>query len=507
MKLRYYYILLFLITILPRFVVFFSHGPGLSKDSLEYLSLAKNIQERGQFAISIELHDSMAVNKNLMTETIADKQFPERFTQANPPRLTMFRTPGYPLFVALIMFLSGNNLYIISIVQILMAGLSALLLFSILLALSRQIGLIKYENLITFLIVVVIFSLQPGLIVHSRNILRETLEIFLVILSIYLWQRSGKLSNAILLGIVLGFLFLSFQAFSYTIYAFVLWIIIGAVMKLIRREEVTTFIRQTFTKNLVIAFVLSLVILNAWSFRNYVRFGEWTGSSFKTGALLLFQTFYLDDKRDDSIDDPDIASYRVKYPSRNETVNHFLDEAYARTDELDILKIKRNVYMSDDRRLVEIDPALREYAMDILLKHYKKSFLSEVLASTYNLFRADYFARLDGKNATGEVRSPSVVKKLKSMDISFVDVLWLGQWLFFLLVIFSFFLMNVPAFIKAMFTAYMLPYAVFPVLETRTTIFYWIFIAIALMYLIHIIFNTPHSRDFLKFRKKPVIEN
>lgn len=501
MKIKYYYVILFLITILPRFLVFFTHGPGLSKDSLEYLSLAKNIIDHGKFAISIELHDSMAFSEELMQKTIAEKAFPEQFTEANPPRLTMFRTPGYPLFVALILFLSGNNFYYVSIIQILLAGVSALLLFSILLSFSRQIGTLKRENLIVFLVVAVLFSLQPGLIVHSRNILRETLEIFLLILSIFLWQRSDKLSTAVLLGVVLGYLYLSFQAFSYTIYIFIIWIVIKSIMKLIRKEDLIAFIKRTLTKNIVLALVLSLLILHAWNFRNYVRFGEWKGSSFRSGTLLLFQTFYLDDKRDDSIADPDIVSFRAKYPTENITVNSFLDKAYARKDERDILKIKRSVYVADDKYLVQVDNDLKAYAMSILIQHYKRSFFSEALASTYNLFRADYYVSLHGKYDTGEVRSPSVVKKIRSSGIDLVDVIYLGQWLFFLFIIICFFLMNIPAFIKALFTVYLLPYAVFPVLETRTTIFYWIFISVALVYLIHILNNTPHSRDFLRYRK------
>lgn len=112
--------------------------------------------------------------------------------------------PGYEIFLAVIYYIFGHNYEAVWIIQAALNALTALLVF---LATKETFG-IRWNFLIG-LTTAVLIGFSPDLITMQGMLMTETLAIFLIALTIYLFCRyfnsSGKsLFLALLLGLSLG---------------------------------------------------------------------------------------------------------------------------------------------------------------------------------------------------------------------------------------------------------------------------------------------------------------
>lgn len=119
-----------------------------------------------------------------------------RFASMGVAEPQSYQMPGYPIFLAAI-FAMGGGVNTVVILQILFAGLSAVLIYYIGKEIAPRVG--KAASFI--------FAVEPISVFYSTTILTETLFVFLLLLSVYIYLRkfnslwSGMLVSGITLGL------------------------------------------------------------------------------------------------------------------------------------------------------------------------------------------------------------------------------------------------------------------------------------------------------------------
>lgn len=170
---------------------------------------------------------------------------------------TAHREPGYPLFLALIYFLFGHNILVARIFQALVGVASCYLIY----LLCREI----FSQTAAFLSLI-IAVVWPAFIYYTASLLRETFFTFLLLMSIFLFQR-GKI---FLLGVFLALLSLTNSI------AILLAFVCGIVI-LFRRHFRSAFV----------FLVMFCLIYGFWPLRNYLVFKTIVFGSTNAGATFL----------------------------------------------------------------------------------------------------------------------------------------------------------------------------------------------------------------------------
>ncbi|MCH7663233.1 MAG: glycosyltransferase family 39 protein [Chloroflexi bacterium] len=114
------------------------------------------------------------------------------------PAIELFRTPGYPLFIAAVFLVFGESIGNISFVQLGISALTGLLLYKLLLDKTSEV---------TAKIGLILFLFEPTTILWSLAIMTETLFTFFVTLAIFLllkWTNQKKHSQLVIIGIIIG---------------------------------------------------------------------------------------------------------------------------------------------------------------------------------------------------------------------------------------------------------------------------------------------------------------
>ena len=174
--------------------------------------------------------------------------------------------PGYPLFLAALMSVS-TNLYLVSFVQIILAGFSAVLLWHIGKTWSEKIGWIA----------ALLFIFDPAGLFYSNVILSETLFIFLLLL--FLWvlikRIDGPTPQVILLGITFGLMVM----------------VRPVAIALIPGVLLYFFLKKRWTMRAVYGSLMFLIgtgiIVGPWIVRNKIIF-----NSYEISQTLSSQLFY-----------------------------------------------------------------------------------------------------------------------------------------------------------------------------------------------------------------------
>jgi 4-amino-4-deoxy-L-arabinose transferase-like glycosyltransferase len=162
--------------------------------------------------------------------------------------LDLFRPPGYPAFLAVIIRIFGANPGTIAFVQLVVSTATGYLLF----ILVRS----RYTKETVYL-VFSLYLMDPITIIWGLKILSETLFTFLMFLSFYfidLWRRKGRNYLLLLSGLVIALGTLTRpigQAIIYLILGFILF-----------RPVDSTIAKRRLSHNLVPAFSISLWMLN-----------------------------------------------------------------------------------------------------------------------------------------------------------------------------------------------------------------------------------------------------
>ena len=196
------------------------------------------------------------------------------------------RTPGYPLFIELILSVndlfsfSGDYLSVISFGQLFVLGiLNSYLIY--------KIANFITSNKIFALIMGIVYNFNYVVIGFEFQIMTETLSItlLLAVIVIYIQLFKTKKTTAILAGLVSAFLWLTRPIF-------LLWGIFLPVVTLIGFYPKSK--RKKFLKKVIpglILFVLvNIIVIGAWSLRNKTKFNY-----FGISSLMPFQLRYYTD--------------------------------------------------------------------------------------------------------------------------------------------------------------------------------------------------------------------
>ncbi len=175
------------------------------------------------------------------------------------------RPPGYPFFLATLMILSKNVIFI-KLIQLCLYYLSAFLIYKI-------TFLIRHNHNIS-LLSSVLFLLYPSILYIVNTLYPQILYMFLFLLLMYLLLlKSKSIYIYSIIGIINGFLI-----FVIPIHILFLPIIIFLIWKLNNKSNLYKSI---------IVFLLTIIVLLPWSWRNYKIFQEFVFISTNGGQNLL----------------------------------------------------------------------------------------------------------------------------------------------------------------------------------------------------------------------------
>jgi 4-amino-4-deoxy-L-arabinose transferase-like glycosyltransferase len=208
--------------------------PTLGTDSTEYTILAQNLIEHHWF--------SMSTSTPIVPE--------------------VFRTIGYPLFVASIVIVF-KSLFAVTFFQIVLTIGSALLIYCI--------GKKLFPDIVGF-VAALIFIVEPTNIFHTLVILSDALFVFLLLLSVYIlfFTESQNYKKIFVVGIIIGT-----ATLVRPIAIFSLGIFVPLYFWLNYKK---------YTRHTVFVFLIALVLgygllVGPWTIRNKAQTGYWSLSS------------------------------------------------------------------------------------------------------------------------------------------------------------------------------------------------------------------------------------
>jgi hypothetical protein len=186
---------LFGLALVPRLLLL-AFGPwqdaerAMQPDSYRYLLLAENLREHQTFGL---LGPGGLVHQSVVRLRAENGTLPP--TDANGLRPESFRTPGYPVFIALVQSLGGGIrtvLFVQCLMGAAMAGLAALI--------GQSLGL---PARCAFLIGL-LWALHPGLIVFDCVLLTESLFNAVAVTGLFLACRLHSPWGIVSAGLLLG---------------------------------------------------------------------------------------------------------------------------------------------------------------------------------------------------------------------------------------------------------------------------------------------------------------
>lgn len=232
--------IIFIIALLLRILFFLLESPW-NNEILENKIIPMGTDQRGYNQLALNL-----IETNELT-----------FKAGLPP--TALRTPGYPVFLAIIYLIFGKLPWVVILFQVLLDSFTAIIIyFSFKKLLNEKIGLIGGF----------IYSLDPHLILHSNTLYSDTLfvfflSVFMFFLISLLSDRNYLTRDIILSGLFLGLASLVKPASAYLPYVIVLFLFFFFKVKLIKR-----------IKYALLFLLLYFVTISPWLIRNELIFGK-----------------------------------------------------------------------------------------------------------------------------------------------------------------------------------------------------------------------------------------
>lgn len=205
-------------------IIYFSNYYGIYfSDSFEYLSLADNLKQ---------LH--------IYSREYSAPYYPE-FT----------RTPGYPVFILLVKSIFTSE-YFVSLFQVIISSISAVLFYKLLLKLYSNSKLAFAGSLI--------YAVSFSSIIHSALILSDTLLESAICLMLYFLIRG--ISDKSFKHILLGGLVLAIAVMIKPVAAVIFF---GLPILL-----VMFFRNKFYVKGFLLFFATTLIFISPWTIRNYL---------------------------------------------------------------------------------------------------------------------------------------------------------------------------------------------------------------------------------------------
>jgi 4-amino-4-deoxy-L-arabinose transferase-like glycosyltransferase len=183
----------------------------------------------------------------------------------NGPKFFAWRSPGFPLFLAIIYKIFDHNFLAAKIGLAILSSITVILLFYL-----AEILIDKKTGLLASFV----YSIYPTSIFWTGYLVPTTLEILLMIgfvLFFYIGENKKSYKNFIISGIFLGFgiitrsLFIIFIPFLFAYF-------------LIKE-------RRTFLKNFISVVIPSFLVVLPWGIRNYKIFNKVVISSTEGGIV------------------------------------------------------------------------------------------------------------------------------------------------------------------------------------------------------------------------------
>jgi 4-amino-4-deoxy-L-arabinose transferase-like glycosyltransferase len=188
-----------------------------------------------------------------------------------------FRTPGYPVFIALIYGISSDSLWCVLFIQILLSLISVVLVYKIAATIfSRKIALLS-----AFL-----FAIDISQAYYTVTLLTDTLFVFLFLVSVYYLCKSIKENS--LLSICLSALFLGIATLVRPI---------SFLFPFVTVIFIFVFCNLKIKMKLVYSLLFSIVFIAAispWLLHNYSKHGEAKLSSISGYNLLFWNASYTE---------------------------------------------------------------------------------------------------------------------------------------------------------------------------------------------------------------------
>jgi len=272
------------------------------------------------------------------------------------------RTPGYPLFIAIIYKIFGLHPWIVIVVQILLDSLTALIIFfSIRNLLNDKIGFIG----------ALIYAVDPHLILHSNSYYSETLFLFFLALFLFhiiLFYNSSnhKIKEIIYSGVFLGLATLVKPASAY------LPLILSIFLLLSLRKKFWERLRYS-----ILILLAYLLIISPWLIRNQITYGSLFLSNSGEYNLLAINITPME------IPKRKLPQHVVEYQLRAEADSLMLAEG-----KVPFYNNKPNDYWEE--LTIQIDYNKTEYWKRIAIKYIKKEPLEflkfYVIGITHSLF-------------------------------------------------------------------------------------------------------------------------
>ncbi|MCK9604178.1 MAG: glycosyltransferase family 39 protein [Candidatus Omnitrophica bacterium] len=206
----------------------------------------------------------------------------------------IYRTPGYPAFIAFFHGLLKVPLDGILILQIILSLLAALFVYKAALIIDPRIAFLS----------AVIILLDLPITIFSLIILSETLFLFLIALAMYVfvkYLKDQKLKLLIFLAVILaGATYV--RPISY-------YLGVAAAIPIIY-VNMRKSIKKTLTHSLIFL-ILVYSCIGVWHYRNYIRFKEPVFSSVSSSDLNRFGIFksYTREKQAEAKNNPPVFYY------------------------------------------------------------------------------------------------------------------------------------------------------------------------------------------------------
>lgn len=181
-------------------------------------------------------------------------------SQSEPYLPTMFREPGYPLFLAAIYKIFGHTIRLVVFLQCLLHALTALIVY-------RIAGRIFSER-VAFVSGVVV-SLFPTLANYPSYLMSETFFTFLLSASVALFITAvggGKFRSYLCAGVLFGMLVLTKLTSL-----FLPFLLVGIVLAQQKRRDIGKFMARAATLLAIVVLIVSV-----WSLRNKHAFNTYS---------------------------------------------------------------------------------------------------------------------------------------------------------------------------------------------------------------------------------------
>jgi 4-amino-4-deoxy-L-arabinose transferase-like glycosyltransferase len=221
--------------------------------------------------VVIEKGNDMEGYHNLAVSLLSKKTFED---------FNGFRTPGYPIFLAILYYISSTSIWFVLLIQIMLNLISILLVYKIVLIVSsHQVALLS-----SFLCAIDIHQA-----LYSVQLLTDTLFVTLFLISIYFLCVSLKEYKASLF---------SLSAFSLGIatlvrpISFMLPFVIIILFIILSQLQW----KERLIYSLLFGFIYVFTI-SPWIYNNYIRYGELSISSSSGYNLLFYYVSYTESYR------------------------------------------------------------------------------------------------------------------------------------------------------------------------------------------------------------------